>query len=388
MTKLCTILIHGTWGSSSKWKEPDSNLRSWLETEMKKTYGDIEFFAVEWSGANRWRARERAKNHLINILDLHRKAENVETKYLIIGHSHGGNIATEAARERLKIDPNFPLEGVICLNTPFLKHEMRSGNTIFAMFLCIFIGIFLSLLLTPETNIKTLPPTIIDRMLGLHLESKIHNFLPFICTGVLAAVTLMNRRMLINKVVDEQWGPRPNVLCLSCADDEAITLLGLGEGIANLPQLMLHPIGLAIAIVSSVLNLWLNDQVYFCPNNLTCWISGSITVGTDIMVWLFAATTGGILGCVLVTWLFGLNFKMFIESFISRVLVSYVPLKPANTFFRALVDIQSPWSFNQLLHSKIYQSHVVIEEICNWLKSQKPSLTMGKLDTDVKQWWL
>jgi pimeloyl-ACP methyl ester carboxylesterase len=373
--KLRVLLIHGTWGSSSAWKEQGSEFRKWLASGLSAKYSSIEVIPIEWSGNQRWRARDQATTRVNEELErLHNGAE-VNIEYLVIGHSHGGNIATEAVRRRMAVDPKFPIKGVVCLNTPFLKTELRASSSFLGVWLyvVILVGAALALAATIASPSTVAALAMIESIFKREVNSNFLLFLLFALAALMASVTILNRNLLRDHEHEEfVWGPRPPVLCLSCADDEAITFLGFFEGVANFPQLLFHPVALLVAISTTAAFLGLHPEVRFCPNELACWTSGTLAVGIGLAAWTAIALFGGVLGSLLISWIFGLDRRMFLESLVSRVLVSYVPLKPANSSFRAIVDMQSHWTPAQLLHSRIYQSKSAIDEMCQWIVKHSP----------------
>jgi len=368
---LVVVLVHGTWTTSRKWKEPDSNFRKWLEARLiGRSYRSIKYRAIEWNGFNRWDARARAANELTETLRKLATDLALDDEVLVVGHSHGGNIATEAVRNFLIEKPDFKLVGVACLNTPFLKHELRASSSFLAVWLiiCLLIGIAASVGSSfAEANMLQ-ALEISQTLFRVTLTPSKVSLTLFVFAAALTLAVLMNRRLVRLRDKEENiWGPRPPVLCLSCADDEAITLLGLGEGIANFPQLLFHPVALTIAVISTALFLLFHHNTYFCPGDLQCWVTGGLATGVGLIRWIGFAMFGGLLGSLGISFLFGLSRRMFWESLVSRVLVTYTPLKPADVSFRAIVDVRAKWSFAQILHSRIYESEVAIEELCNWI---------------------
>lgn len=161
---------------------------------------------------------------------------------------------------------------------------------------------------------------------------------------------------------------RPRVLCLSAADDEAITLLGLLEGIANLPQMLFHPVAVAISAAVIALLLLLTPELTFCPKEPACYFGGAVLVGTHLVLWMYAAVASSVAGTAIVSYLFGLSRKQWIEALVSRTLVSYAPLLPSVATFRALTELRVSYAPLKLIHSQIYESPVVFEEIRHWIK--------------------
>ncbi len=369
--QLIVILVHGTWSTSERWTQDGSLFKQGLQAGLAARYRAIVHRTVRWSGKNRWSARERTATELAALIDTCRRGERgVPTEYLLIGHSHGGNIATQAARHRMEADPGFPLRGVVCLNTPFLKLELRASSQFLYvwMFVCLLVLVALGLATSYLKPVGAESLAIFNRLLHADLEPTTVMVIFGVFTALLALPTLMNRRLLRQRAQKpEPWGPRPKVLCLSSADDEAITLLGLGEGIANLPQLLFHPAALGVAVVGAAICLGTRPWTQMCPTDWSCWAVGSLAVGMTLASWIAVAIVGGLIGSVVLTVLFGLNWKMFVESLVTRVLVTYTPLAPADTAFRAIADPDIKWSPKGLMHSRIYRSRAAVGEMCEWV---------------------
>ena len=170
------------------------------------------------------------------------------------------------------------------------------------------------------------------------------------------------------------------MLCLSCPDDEAITFLGLGEGIANLPQLFLHPVALIIVALICVFVLHSGGDLRWCGNDKVCEVRQLASVSVVFIMWVMTALGGGILGAAAVALLFGLGLGDACRALVSRVLVSYVPLKPAECLFRGISGLNLGWGNPlQLMHSAIYRSSDTTKAIAEWLREDTPSkLAMQK----------
>ena len=143
----------------------------------------------------------------------------------------------------------------------------------------------------------------------------------------------------------------------------AITGLGLVEGIANLPQLLLHPLALALAAGTVILAIHSSSGLAWCQT-ATCWSSYVHVAAFTYGVFLLVAIVGGLLGSVVLALSFGLNWRLAVQSLVSRVLVSYSPLNPADAYFRGVSELP----LGLLLHSQIYRSKSAMAEISNWLK--------------------
>lgn len=366
MRNLRVILLHGTWGAGSEWKDAGSWFENQLREQLAHAYAHIRFDAIAWNAKNRWNARTYVAQQLDRRLAEYQTDDDESWEYLLVAHSHGGNIATEAVRERMRKDSTVPIIGVACLNTPFLKHEVRASASYLKTWVLLTLALGLSLIELPSVQ-RVL--SVAGKTVPFEAQSSLAWSLLFL-SAILLLLLLLSLWLGRSAAQDPNsaWWPRPEVLCLSCADDEAITLLGLFEGIANLPQLLLHPIGLALALMASGVILYAHPGPVWCAVDFTCWSVLVQQVSQVFVGWLVLALAGGIVGTFVVSVMFGLSLRLSIESLVSRVLVSYVPLRPANAHFRAVSDIALSWvNPLQLFHSQIYRSPRTATEICTWL---------------------
>src|SRR5262245_24410731 len=119
--KVVVTLVHGTFATAAPWTKPDSALCSTLKIE----FGDnILIEPFNWSPANnsieaRIAAAKNLSSHLTRLQENHPKA-----RQYVIAHSHGGNVALEAALEAAA-SYGFKLAGIACLATPFLHASVR-----------------------------------------------------------------------------------------------------------------------------------------------------------------------------------------------------------------------------------------------------------------------
>ncbi len=195
-----------------------------------------------------------------------------------------------------------------------------------------------------------------------------HFTLLFVNILLLGVAWFTHSKLQLRQARDRRtWGPRPRVLCLSSADDEAITLLGLGEGLANLPQLMLHPLALGCMILVASGAQLFHQGTAWCPLQADCWAASALVVGLSLSGWVGIALLAGVASSAAVTWIFGLSWRQFLETMATRVLVSYVPLQPANALFRAVSDYETRWSPMQLFHSRIYRAEATVDDIASWV---------------------
>jgi hypothetical protein len=123
-------LVHGTWGRllpsrTPRWFEPGSEFRRQLEAHLA---GKASILIREscWSGKNAIKARSDASTVLAQELAQLEKVQP-QFKQVIIGHSHGGNVALDALRS-MELNSNVHL--LITMATPFLEIgslQPRSG---------------------------------------------------------------------------------------------------------------------------------------------------------------------------------------------------------------------------------------------------------------------
>jgi hypothetical protein len=116
--RLMITLVHGTWARDATWTQRGSSLR----TELSERLGeDVVFMPFIWSGRNSHRARLiAAKSLQEHILKLHH--EFPRACHVVIAHSHGGNIALYALRNR---DVAAAVAGLVTLATPFIVITAR-----------------------------------------------------------------------------------------------------------------------------------------------------------------------------------------------------------------------------------------------------------------------
>lgn len=98
---LQVTLVHGTWGrgffpdrfrterSPPRWFEAHSDFTSRLREKLSDQGVSCQIRAFLWSGANSVSARDLAARELATLI----AQDSVESHRLIIGHSHGGNVA-------------------------------------------------------------------------------------------------------------------------------------------------------------------------------------------------------------------------------------------------------------------------------------------------------
>jgi acetyl esterase/lipase len=125
-TKMSFILIPGTRLTLRKkipttppdWTQPNSKLYNALTVKFPR----CSIIWLPWSGRHNQVDRHEAAKKLATLIDAYR---NDTDRIVLIGHSHGGNIALQAAHQVSLV----PIE-LITLNTPFIteRHQPEEAS--------------------------------------------------------------------------------------------------------------------------------------------------------------------------------------------------------------------------------------------------------------------
>jgi hypothetical protein len=115
--RIVIVLVHGTFAPRAPWTIDGSQLRATIASAIT----DVHFEVFPWTGANSHEARITAGGELSATV------QNVRGRFpraavFVIAHSHGGNIALYAARDR---DCAAALTGIVTMGTPFLWFRPR-----------------------------------------------------------------------------------------------------------------------------------------------------------------------------------------------------------------------------------------------------------------------
>jgi hypothetical protein len=137
-------LVHGTWAQSATWVLPNSALCR----RLTETWGgQIGLMPLRWSGGNTVRARARAAADLATHIDAVARQFPAAHHY-VVAHSHGGNVALYALRQRSRARIN----GLACLSTPFL--HVRNRNLGQVSISSISAGLFISVVIVVQTLLE------------------------------------------------------------------------------------------------------------------------------------------------------------------------------------------------------------------------------------------
>jgi hypothetical protein len=139
---LLVYLVHGTWGRGYRpdktllgrprtapiWSEPGSGFHDDLRAALLRRGFEPRLTPVHWPGSNSVFERDRVARFLARILDDDVQADPT-CRQLVIAHSHGGNIALDAARHYRQSETDIQ---IVTLATPFVDlwtaMPVRDGN--------------------------------------------------------------------------------------------------------------------------------------------------------------------------------------------------------------------------------------------------------------------
>lgn len=117
MQPVIVTLVHGTWARDARWTSDASS----FVTKLVSAVDNLQIDRFAWSGRNTMQARKTAARDLADHIErLHN--EQPSAAHYVIGHSHGGSVATQAyEHERYA----RLVDGVVTLSTPFLAARPR-----------------------------------------------------------------------------------------------------------------------------------------------------------------------------------------------------------------------------------------------------------------------
>lgn len=135
LTRVAIVTVHGTGDtaegvSGEKWFQDGSAFTTQLKRHLAQAGIEADILPHLWSGANS--AREREKGALKLAKSLKRSKKQYRDVH-VIGHSHGGNVANDAAcamRWRPTGDAKGRLASVVTVGTPFFKSQLSRMESI------------------------------------------------------------------------------------------------------------------------------------------------------------------------------------------------------------------------------------------------------------------
>src|ERR1700688_1437825 len=126
-SRVIVTLVHGTWAHiwRSKWYEDGSPFVETLRRTFKGV--DLHLMPFSWSGANSIYARRDGADKLAGLVSASLD-QFPDEQHLIVGHSHGGNVALKALEI---IGSKGRRVRVVAVATPFLRVYRNSLSSRF-----------------------------------------------------------------------------------------------------------------------------------------------------------------------------------------------------------------------------------------------------------------
>lgn len=117
------VLVHGTWAPGAAWTLPGS----WLRVRLRRTMlaagaARVDFARTVWSGANGDAARLDGSRRLRARI-AHVARARPDAHIVVVGHSHGGNVALHAVGHCPETRARVRCVGTLA--TPFLGFERQ-----------------------------------------------------------------------------------------------------------------------------------------------------------------------------------------------------------------------------------------------------------------------
>jgi hypothetical protein len=242
------VMIHGTWGRRTRFLREDNR----LQIELREKLGPgAQFTSMIWSGANLATARKRATRHLRRALATRLSKEPSLRSVILIAHSHGGNVAYEAAKfliakglgrgvgasesSKSGQPAELPEISVVALATPFLIEQSNPVSPVHVA-VAISIATLLTLNLFLDAAIHL---NVIDLALSLAatLPNEILRWSVFsVIGGVLLGAALMLGRTVGRRDTVELDAPEkvPRVFAIVSPNDEALAAIAFVKLIESL----------------------------------------------------------------------------------------------------------------------------------------------------------
>ncbi|MFL2869505.1 MAG: esterase/lipase family protein [Pirellulaceae bacterium] len=119
-SKTHLFLVHGTYAGNEKWTQELEEKVTFASEAVRGLGGDVIVHPFVWSAKNTHESRMKAARNLAVEMERHTKrGEHI----LIVGHSHGGNVAMQAAAFCERV-----VDMVICLSTPHMYLVMSNED--------------------------------------------------------------------------------------------------------------------------------------------------------------------------------------------------------------------------------------------------------------------
>lgn len=384
-------LIHGTWARQARWTSETSPLRCALQQGVGETFHVTVF---PWTGKNRTFDRSAASQELVEAVEA---GGPDASPRVAIAHSHGGNVAVQAALAH----PGL-FDAVVTLNTPFLTPLPLNRSALLLHWILLVLSLSFVVFLWLPAGFGFLAWSA-----GLSVV-----FMTLLLLRVNNAAMLRQYAPLVRYT--GRGGPtRLKILCMASADDEAFGWLEAVDTLSNLPRLLLHKTvllstlaGLALAhylgqwqFSSVAMELFygtlfsvltgqdgqaaaaqFGDTVLpetarywsdFIWNNLSTELV-AIFLALSVLTYFFAIWTIVALGALIVTYLIrgfafgdGFGIAALGRAFSTRLKVTPTPMVGGATVELVMVTATTT---HGLRHSDIHANPLVHAEIVRWIQ--------------------
>jgi pimeloyl-ACP methyl ester carboxylesterase len=136
-SKIAVVSVHGTGDTAAepdgaaggdKWFQTRSAFMGRLKERLAGSGVEADFFAHLWTGANSASEREHGARALAKTVK--KLAKKYDGRVHVIGHSHGGNVANDAAvmLNWSKVRPRQKVASIVTVGTPFFRSHATASD--------------------------------------------------------------------------------------------------------------------------------------------------------------------------------------------------------------------------------------------------------------------
>ena len=358
-------LVHGTWPRG--WFNLDAAV-GWYDSKSlfcealcSEGQPPTLVHRFKWSGANSVSARSDAAKELRNELTKTIEEHQTATHW-IVAHSHGGDVALRALRDKSAANH---LSGLVCLSTPFLAASIRPwvrpepSDTVYFIFAMTLVlvpfgvggGILWlasaydwpSLLILAGVASYIISLGVLVMMLS---KSQRHKFwLPF-CQGAkdyaadLRTPHLPQKLLLVRAVADE------------------------ASGVLTVAHVLSWVVGLIDTI--AVMLPWPAIVLGIIVKTLTAWLGKWPTIGDSILFWGILVAVCSTLMVYLARSLLALPFGFRVSKFTPLLDIS---AEAAPSGGESTILQLPPLEMRGLRHSSTHESREVAKRASAWMSS-------------------
>lgn len=237
--EMLVVLIHGTWGRRTEFLNEKDHLCDVLKTKLEDR--KPEFRWLTWSGANLRIARSSACEYLVTKLN-DAVCENKSIRsVLLIAHSHGGNIAYDAAAKMIRLgvctrksldlteqqpEHEKPTIAVVALATPFLLEQENKLSFLHLLTPCAFVAIVIAIAYWPPW-LKSFFLTLLSGYLAVNVY--VHSLIWLLIIASLFFISrwLLSLSTIRGFVPPVERNEAPPVLAIVNPNDEAMAAISL-----------------------------------------------------------------------------------------------------------------------------------------------------------------